>query len=112
MPDLPVLSIVIVAYQPRNELPACLGSLPVALLGRPVEVCVVNNSPDDGVAAWIAAAFPSVRLIEPDQNLGFGRANNLGYRATTGGCVLFLNPDTIAPAGETARPPRCAAGVS
>lgn len=95
MSDLPVLSIIIVAYQSGGELPACLGSLPRELLGRPVEVCVVNNSPGDGVAAWMARAFPGMRCFEPESNLGFGRANNLGYRATTGECVLFLNPDTV-----------------
>jgi len=92
----PVLSIIIVAYKSRDELPACLGSLPAVLLGRPVEACVVNNSPGDGVAEWIVREFPAVRLIEPGANLGFGRANNLGYRATTGECVLFLNPDTVS----------------
>ena len=92
----PILSIIIVAYQSRAELPACLGSLPAELLGRPVEVCVVNNSPGDGVAAWLVAEFPRVRLIEPGVNLGFGRGNNAGYRATTGEGVLFLNPDTIS----------------
>ncbi len=93
---LPILSIIIVAYQSRDELPACLGSLPRELLGRPVEICAVNNSPGDGVAAWIAREFSAVRFIEPGTNLGFGRANNLGYRATTGECVLFLNPDTVS----------------
>jgi N-acetylglucosaminyl-diphospho-decaprenol L-rhamnosyltransferase len=92
----PILSIIIVAYRSRDELPACLGSLPRELLGRPVEVCVVNNSPGDGVAAWIAREHPAVRCIEPEANLGFGRANNAGYRATSGECVLFLNPDTIS----------------
>ena len=93
---LPILSIIVVAYQSRTELPACLGSLPTGLLGRPVEVCVVNNSPGDGVAEWIAPEFPAVRFIEPGTNLGFGRANNLGYHATSGECVLFLNPDTVS----------------
>lgn len=92
----PILSIIIVAYRSRDELPACLGSLPVALLGRPVEVCVVNNSPGDGVAEWVGTAFPTVKLLEPGANLGFGRANNAGYRATSGECVLFLNPDTVS----------------
>jgi GT2 family glycosyltransferase len=91
----PILSIVIVAYKSRDELPACLASLPPTLIGRPVEVCVVNNSPGDGVAALVRTAFPAVQFIEPERNLGFGRANNLGYRATTGECVLFLNPDTV-----------------
>ena len=94
----PILSIIIVAYKSRAELPACLGSLPQELLGRPVEVCVVNNSPGDGVAEWMARDFPAVRFIEPGTNAGFGRANNLGYRATTGECVLFLNPDTVSSA--------------
>ena len=100
--DLPVLSIIIVAYQSRDELPACLASLPAELLGRRVEICVVNNSPGDGVAEWIARDYPAVRCLEPGANLGFGRANNTGYRATTGECVLFLNPDTVcnAPALE------------
>lgn len=93
---VPLLSIIIVAYQSRDELPACLGSLPAVLLGRPVEVCVVNNSPGDGVAEWMAREFPAVLLIEPGTNLGFGRANNTGYRATSGECVLFLNPDTVS----------------
>jgi N-acetylglucosaminyl-diphospho-decaprenol L-rhamnosyltransferase len=92
----PILSVVIVAYRSRDELPACLGSLPASLLGRPVEVCVVNNSPGDGVAEWITGAFPVVRLIELGTNLGFGRANNTGFRATAGECVLFLNPDTVS----------------
>lgn len=94
--SLPILSVIIVGYRSREELPACLGSLPCELLGRLVEVCVVNNSPGDGVAAWIAQTHPEVHLIEPGANLGFGRANNAGFRATTGECVLFLNPDTVS----------------
>lgn len=92
----PILSVIIVAYQSRHELPACLGSLPAELLGRPVDICVVNNSPGDGVAAWIVGAFPGVKFLEPVANLGFGCANNTGFRATSGQCVLFLNPDTIS----------------
>lgn len=92
---LPILSVIIVAYKSRDELSPCLGSLPHCLMGRSVEVLVVNNSPGDIVAEWMAKEFPAMRCVEPDANLGFGRANNLGFRATTGECVLFLNPDTI-----------------
>ncbi len=95
MSDLPVLSIIIVAYKSRDELPACLGSLPPELSGRSVEVCIVNNSPGDGVAEWMQRHHPAMRCIEPAANLGFGRANNLGYRSTRGSAVLFLNPDTV-----------------
>jgi GT2 family glycosyltransferase len=47
------------------------------------------------VREWIAREFPAVRVLEPGDNLGFGRANNLGLANTSGECVLFLNPDTI-----------------
>jgi N-acetylglucosaminyl-diphospho-decaprenol L-rhamnosyltransferase len=94
----PLLSIVIVAYRSRDELPACLASLPGTLGGRRVEVCVVNNSPGDGVAEWARRDFPGVNVIEPGENLGFGRANNLGFAKSSGEFVLFLNPDTIASA--------------
>ena len=93
---VPILSVIIVAYRSRDELPACLASLPRLLLGRPVEICVVNNSPGDGVAGWINGAFPEVCVLETGANQGFGRANNAGFRATAGECVLFLNPDTIS----------------
>jgi len=94
--DMPLLSVIIVAYQSRGELPACLASIPRLLAGRTVEVVVVDNSRDaDGTVAWLRQAFPTVDGVVPEANLGFGRANNLGFGRTRGECVLFLNPDTI-----------------
>ncbi len=92
----PLLSVIIVAYRSRDELPACLASLPRVLLGRPVEIVVVDNSRDaDGTGDLVRRDFPWVGYVVPAENLGFGRANNLGFRRTTGECVLFLNPDTV-----------------
>lgn len=92
----PVLSIIIVAYRSRGELPACIASIPRQLAGRAVEIVVVDNSRDaDGTAAWLRQDSPWVDCVVPETNLGFGRANNLGFRRTTGECVLFLNPDTV-----------------
>jgi GT2 family glycosyltransferase len=61
-----------------------------------VEVIVVDNSLNaDGTGDLLRWEFPHVRYLLPAENLGFGRANNLGFRESTGECVLFLNPDTI-----------------
>jgi GT2 family glycosyltransferase len=91
------LSVVIVAYRSRDELPACLRSLPRSLDGRRVEIVVVDNSLGaDGTAALVRRDFPEVDYVVPPANLGFGRANNLGFGRTRGACVLFLNPDTVA----------------
>ena len=100
MPELPLLSIIIVAYKSRDEIGPCLASLPRALAvdgasrGR-VEVIVVDNSPGDGAGELIRRDFPWVAYLPAESNLGFGRANNLGYAHARGELVLFLNPDTV-----------------
>jgi N-acetylglucosaminyl-diphospho-decaprenol L-rhamnosyltransferase len=92
----PILSIVIVAYQSRDEIRGCLGSLPLELAAGAVEVVVVDNSPGDGTGEIIGREFPKVEYVPALRNLGFGRANNAGYARIRGEHVLFLNPDTIS----------------
>lgn len=96
MADLPVLSIVIVAYRSRDEIGPCLASFPRLLPGGRVEVIVVDNSPGDGAGDVIARDFPWVRYVPSETNVGFGRANNAGYARATGRFILFLNPDTVS----------------
>jgi len=95
-PNTPILSIVIVAYRSGGEIAANLTSLPRALADRPVEVVVVDNSPGDGTGAIVTSQFPWVHYLPAESNLGFGRANNLGYGRSRGDHVLFLNPDTVS----------------
>ncbi len=95
-PELPLLSIVIIAYQSRDEIGPCLASLPRAIAGRAVEVVLVDNSPGDGAGEVAQREYPWVDYVAAPQNLGFGRANNLGHARTRGEHVLFLNPDTVA----------------
>jgi N-acetylglucosaminyl-diphospho-decaprenol L-rhamnosyltransferase len=96
MPELPLLSVVIVAYKSREEIGPCLASLPRRLKGREIEIVVVDNSPGDGTDTVVRTDFPHVRYVPAPQNLGFGRANNGGYATTRGEFVLFLNPDTVS----------------
>jgi N-acetylglucosaminyl-diphospho-decaprenol L-rhamnosyltransferase len=96
MPELPLLSVVIVAYKSRDEIDGCLSSLPPTIGGREVEVIVVDNAPGDGTGDTVCARFPRVAYIPAPQNLGFGRANNLGFTQARGDFVLFLNPDTVS----------------
>lgn len=95
----PLLSIVIVAYRSREEMGANLESLPRAILGREVEVIVVDNSPGDGTGQLVSERFPWVTYVDPGQNVGFGRGNNLGFARGSGECVLYLNPDTVMNVG-------------
>ncbi|HXF64537.1 MAG TPA: glycosyltransferase family 2 protein [Caldilineaceae bacterium] len=114
------LSVIIVSWNVWDLLRACLHSLEQASRrleraadlrafgpeatssaqgragsARPtLEVIVVDNASADATAELVAARFPWVRLIRSADNLGFTRGNNVGYAASRGRFVYFLNPDT------------------
>ena len=97
------LSIVIVSYNTRDMLRACLGAIPGATEGMTVEVWVVDNHSPDDSAAMVADEFPAVRLIANRDNPGFARANNQALRQANARHVVILNPDTEAEPGSLAR---------
>ena len=99
MPDTPTLVIVIVSYNVRDDLDACLQSIVGRTAPLDTTIVVVDNASSDSTPDLIRSRYPDVRLIEAGENLGFARANNLGIRATTSDLVLLLNPDTIVAAG-------------
>jgi N-acetylglucosaminyl-diphospho-decaprenol L-rhamnosyltransferase len=59
-----------------------------------LEVIVVDNASGDATAQLLPARFPWVQLIRSATNLGFTGGNNLGYAASRGRAIYFLNPDT------------------
>ena len=93
------LDIVIVNYNTRADLAACLRSLTSAPPSRPLTITVVDNGSSDGSADAARAEFKSVQIIEMGRNAGFAAANNAGIQATSSPLVLLLNSDTLVPAG-------------
>jgi len=91
------ISIIIVNYNVREFLRGALESVKRSLaFGKLTgEVFVVDNASRDGSAEMIRLEFPGVQLIALDENIGFGRANNLAMREANGDYLLILNPDTI-----------------
>jgi GT2 family glycosyltransferase len=87
------LSVVIVAWNAKHYLELCLDSLEAAPPRRSLEVVVVDNASSDGTAEMVAARFPSVKLIQSAENLGFSRGNNLGIRHCQGRYIALVNPD-------------------
>lgn len=59
-----------------------------------LETIVVDNASTDG-SAQAASAMPGVRVLALTQNVGYGRANNLGLSLARGRYILVLNADTI-----------------
>jgi GT2 family glycosyltransferase len=93
------LAVIIVAFNARDDLRAALASLISTPPKTPHELIVVDNASSDGLPDMLRRGFPTVRLIEAGDNLGFARANNLGIRQSASELVLLLNPDTVVPAG-------------
>ena len=89
------LSIVIVSYNVRSYLEACLQSVRKALEGIEGEVFVVDNHSSDDTVSVLRSHYPWVRLIENQENQGFAKANNIAIRQSQGDYVLLLNPDTV-----------------
>ncbi len=103
------LSIIIVSWNVRDLLRACLASLertsrpaneptlrgfgPLSG-GRQFEVIVVDNGSHDGSVAMMTDEFSWVRVMASDENLGFSAGNNRGYAVSRGDFIYFLNPDT------------------
>jgi N-acetylglucosaminyl-diphospho-decaprenol L-rhamnosyltransferase len=97
MTRLPSVAVVIVSFNTREELPRCLRSLD-AQAPKPGRVVVVDNASTDGSPEAVRRDFPTVLLLENDENLGFARAANRGLREARDPFVLFLNPDAeLAP---------------
>lgn len=90
------LAVVIVNYNTRNLLHACLMALQVSTIR--LEIIVVDNHSQDGSVAMVTQDFPAVHLLALDENTWFCGGNNRGIAAAHAPYVLMLNPDTeIAP---------------
>jgi len=90
------LSIIIVSFNVRDLLLACLASIEawLAIARQRVEVIVVDNASSDGSVDSVRRRFPGAKLIELQTNVGFAAANNRAIKDAHGRFVVFLNPDT------------------
>jgi GT2 family glycosyltransferase len=94
MADLPTVSIVFLVYNRREELRVSLDEM-LAKSDYPTElidVIVVDNASEDGVADMVREEFPEVHLIVRDVNVGVSGWND-GFAAVRGDYALVLDDD-------------------
>ena len=87
------VSIIIVNYNTKELTAACINSIFQYTEGVEFEVILVDNASTDGSREFFRKDTRII-LIESEINLGFGRANNLGYEYSHGKYVFLLNSDT------------------
>jgi GT2 family glycosyltransferase len=98
-PAPPELSIVVLSWNTRELLRACLKSLFGQEHGLRLEVIVVDNGSRDESAAMVAADFPAAILVKNGVNEGYARGNNQGLKRATAPLLMTLNSDTEVRAG-------------
>jgi len=90
----PKVSIIIPHWNGIEILSECLDSLTQTEYSNK-EIIVVDNASTDGSSDWVNINYPSVKLIENDQNYGYAGGCNRGANVATGDYLTFLNNDTI-----------------
>lgn len=89
------VSVIYVNYKTSELIKDSIRSVMRHTVGINYEIIVVDNHSEDDSIDSIQKEFPEVITIVAPDNLGFGRANNLGIDKAQGECVFFLNPDTL-----------------
>ena len=89
------LSIIIVNYNTKTLLRDCLRSIIENTQGLEYEIVVIDNGSTDGSQDMMKELYPKITFHENKKNVGFSKANNLGFRMCCGDYILFLNSDTI-----------------
>jgi glycosyltransferase involved in cell wall biosynthesis len=97
-PDAPQISAVIPAFNERDNLPALLEELRVALdaTGKRWEAVLVDDGSSDGSADWMRAASAQDLRIVPvllERNVGQSGALAVGLARARGEIVVTLDAD-------------------
>ena len=92
--NLPMISVIIVSYNSKEELSNCLASLQKKNFSGKFEIIIVDNASTDGSVSYVKDHFPSVKVIMNKYNMGYGGACNIGAQFAQGDYLVLLNQDT------------------
>lgn len=87
-------SIIIVNYNTRMITNDCIESVKKFTEDINYEIILVDNASTDDSSVFFRETEDIV-FIQSPENIGFGRANNLGAKAAKGEFLFLLNSDTV-----------------
>ncbi len=95
MSSTPRVSVLILNYNGREHLKACLPTVEAQAYPKgSLSIEVIDNGSTDGSVAFVREQFPGVRLHLRPRNLGFAAPYDEVARASTSDYLAFLNNDT------------------
>lgn len=86
--------VIIVTWNGMKWIQRCLDALQKSTY--PVTILMIDNLSTDNTVEYVKENYPEVRIIQSDNNLGFGQANNVGMRIAlkeNADYVYLLNQD-------------------
>ncbi len=87
------LSIIVVAFNVKDLVAKCLECIRRSRDTLRKEIIYVENGSTDGTLEMVQSRFPEVKVVATPVNLGFIKANNLGFCEASGKYILLLNSD-------------------
>lgn len=87
-----LVSVLIITWNRREDVLGAVHSV-YEQDYRSIEIIVVDNGSTDGTLVAIGEAFPEVKTIRLEGNLGVSVARNLGIEAASGEIVFCLDSD-------------------
>jgi GT2 family glycosyltransferase len=87
------VSISIVTWNSADTIKACLDSILNQTYSN-LEVIIIDNDSSDKTTE-ILEAYPTLKVLKQQANLGFCKGHNIGIAAASGRYILPLNPDAL-----------------
>lgn len=89
-PTLADVTCIIVTYNSASVILQCLKAIP-----KECAIVVVDNASKDNTVSLVKQHFPEVQCIASAENIGYGRAANVGFCHTKTSFAFLLNPDVF-----------------
>ena len=86
------VTAIIVNWNDKDVIIECIKSL-LDQNRNEIDIIISDNGSKDDSIEFIRKHFPSIKIIENRENLGFGSAVNRGLGLAKGDYLLFLNSD-------------------
>lgn len=93
-----IFDIITVNWNSGTQLKECIESIQKAEFSNcnlNKVVVVDNDSKDNSLELVEALNFEKIKIIKNSENLGFGKACNIGAKNSQSDFILFLNPDAM-----------------
>jgi len=88
------VTVIVVTYNGSKWVEECFGSLVNSSIN--LDIISIDNNSKDNTVKLIREKYPKVKVIETGLNLGFGKANNIGFKIAmenNSDYIYLLNQD-------------------